>query len=159
MADDNYAHRVADPTGNPEPWFPRRRKSESGHRQSQSQRRPSTLSVVHSDEGNKTPFHWWKFTLRPWDDDQEADWWFASTAIPLIAASLGPLANVLSIAALVTSWRMCLVDGVDPATCPFDGDGSTLLADLDGKHFADPRWYGHSLHLHKSKLSLLGAMI
>jgi potassium channel subfamily K, other eukaryote len=34
------------------------------------------------------------------------DWWFASTAIPLMAAALGPLANVMSIAALVTSWRM-----------------------------------------------------
>ena len=33
------------------------------------------------------------------------DWWFASTAIPLLAATSGPLANMLSIAALVTSWR------------------------------------------------------
>lgn len=33
------------------------------------------------------------------------DWWFASTAIPLVAATIGPLANVLSIAALVTKWR------------------------------------------------------
>jgi potassium channel subfamily K, other eukaryote len=32
-------------------------------------------------------------------------WWFASTAIPLLAATIGPLANILSIAALVTSWR------------------------------------------------------
>lgn len=33
------------------------------------------------------------------------DWWFASTAIPLLAATLGPMANVLSIAALVVYWR------------------------------------------------------
>lgn len=33
------------------------------------------------------------------------DWWFASTAIPLLAATIGPLANVMSIAALVTPWR------------------------------------------------------
>jgi potassium channel subfamily K, other eukaryote len=33
------------------------------------------------------------------------DWWFASTAIPLIAATFAPMANVMSIAALVTSWR------------------------------------------------------
>ena len=36
------------------------------------------------------------------------DWWVASTAIPLIAATIGPLANVLSIAALVTKWRVTL---------------------------------------------------
>ncbi|KFY12253.1 hypothetical protein V492_03994 [Pseudogymnoascus sp. VKM F-4246] len=32
-------------------------------------------------------------------------WWFASTVIPLAAAFVGPIANVLSIAALVTYWR------------------------------------------------------
>ncbi|MCJ1444098.1 MAG: Potassium channel [Stictis urceolatum] len=48
----------------------------------------------------------WKFRMRPPDDDEPEDWWFASTAIPLIAATTGPLANVLSIAALVVSWRV-----------------------------------------------------
>jgi hypothetical protein len=49
------------------------------------------------------------------------DWWFASTAIPLLAATIGPLANVLSIAALVTKWRVTLPnngqlpDGTDDA--------------------------------------------
>ncbi|KAL1305373.1 hypothetical protein AAFC00_002267 [Neodothiora populina] len=81
----------------------------------------------------------WKFKLRPWDDDQERDWWFAGTAIPLLAATLGPLANVLSIAALVTYWRMCLIDGVDPATCPSIGV-DTLLAELYGHTFEDPKW-------------------
>ncbi|KAI9757230.1 MAG: hypothetical protein M4579_003530 [Chaenotheca gracillima] len=47
----------------------------------------------------------WKFRLRADDDEDEQDWWFASTAIPLLAATSGPLANMLSIAALVTSWR------------------------------------------------------
>jgi len=41
---------------------------------------------------------------------QSRDWWFASTAIPLLAATIGPLANVLSIAALVTRWRVTLPD-------------------------------------------------
>ncbi|KAG9945838.1 voltage-gated potassium channel, partial [Aureobasidium melanogenum] len=79
----------------------------------------------------KTPNrkHWWKFTLRSWDDDQEQDWWFAGTAIPLLAATM----------ALVTSWRMCLVDGVNPETCPWDGK-SELLSDLDGHPFPDPHW-------------------
>lgn len=25
---------------------------------------------------------WWKLTLRAYDDEDEEDWWFASTAIP-----------------------------------------------------------------------------
>lgn len=47
----------------------------------------------------------WKFRMRPDNDDEPQDWWFASTAIPLLAATSGPLANVMSIAALITSWR------------------------------------------------------
>lgn len=47
----------------------------------------------------------------------------------LLAAAIGPLANVLSIAALVTYWRMDLV--VDGATVP----------ELDGDPFEDPNWY------------------
>ena len=43
--------------------------------------------------------------MRPEEDEEAQDWWWASTAIPLLAATTGPLANVLSIAALVTSWR------------------------------------------------------
>ena len=42
-------------------------------------------------------------------------WWFACTAIPILAATLGPLANVLSIGALVTSWRVDLIDPANPA--------------------------------------------
>ena len=56
----------------------------------------------------RTPTHakqLWKFKLRPDEDEESQDWWFASTAIPLIAATSGPLANVMSIAALITSWR------------------------------------------------------
>ncbi|KAI9663088.1 MAG: Potassium channel [Bathelium mastoideum] len=62
------------------------------------------------------------------------DWWFASTAIPLLAATVGPLANVLSIAALVTSWRVSLVPP-SGSTDPAD-----LLPDLEGNPFGDPRW-------------------
>lgn len=34
---------------------------------------------------------------------------------------------------------MCLVDGVNPETCPWDGK-SELLSDLDGHPFPDPHW-------------------
>lgn len=46
-----------------------------------------------------------KIKLRARDDDDPTDWWFASTAIPLIAATFAPMANMLSIAALVVYWR------------------------------------------------------
>jgi potassium channel subfamily K len=46
----------------------------------------------------------------------------------LLAATLGPLANVSSIAALVTSWRQRnYIDG-------------NFLPDFDGRPYADPRW-------------------
>ena len=67
----------------------------------------------------------------PWKkhvEGERSDWWFASTAIPLLAATLAPLANVLSICALVTSWRQSvLVDG-------------QIVADFDGIPFPDPKW-------------------
>jgi potassium channel subfamily K, other eukaryote len=72
---------------------------------------------------------WWKFTMRGFDDDEERDWWFASTAIPLLAATIAPLANVVSIAALVTYWRMNLSDG-----------SGGLVQELEGVPFKDPRW-------------------
>ncbi|KAL4889774.1 hypothetical protein BDV59DRAFT_210064 [Aspergillus ambiguus] len=49
-----------------------------------------------------------KFHPRPRVDDKPQDWWFASTAIPLIAATTAPFANVISIVALVMSWRSTL---------------------------------------------------
>ncbi len=70
----------------------------------------------------------WRFHLRPDEDDgQPQDWWFCSTAIPLLAATTGPLANVMSIAALVTSWR----NDYDPANPGVDAVSTG---------FPDPRW-------------------
>jgi potassium channel subfamily K len=70
---------------------------------------------------------WWN-VFKKWKDGEESDWWFASTGIPLTAATLGPLANVSSIAALVTSWRQNnVVNGVQ-------------VPDFDGIPFADPQW-------------------
>jgi hypothetical protein len=62
-----------------------------------------------------------------------SDWWFASTGIPLLAATLGPLANISSIAALVTSWRSQIY---------IDGE---FVAELVGHPFPDPRWYVHDI--------------
>jgi potassium channel subfamily K len=43
--------------------------------------------------------------MRPPDDDEPQDWWVASTLIPLAAATTGPLANLMSVVALVIPWR------------------------------------------------------
>lgn len=112
-------------------WFPPRRPS------GMATTRRSSIVLQRTTTGRR----WWRFTLRDWDDDDEQDWWFASTAIPLLAATIAPLANVLSIAALVTYWRMCLVPGVDHADasqCLYDN--GALNTDLDGITFADPDW-------------------
>ena len=52
--------------------------------------------------------------------------------MPLLAATLGPLANVLSIGALVTSWRIDRMNPSDPT--------GPLLSELVGKGLDDPRW-------------------
>lgn len=45
------------------------------------------------------------------DQSLPGHWWFASTAIPLIAATFGPMANGFSICALVYSWRAYIPPG------------------------------------------------
>ncbi|KAK5070474.1 Potassium channel [Lithohypha guttulata] len=57
-----------------------------------------------------------KIKLRGIEDDDPTDWWFASTAIPLLAAAFAPMANMLSIAALVVYWRNDVTTPDDPAT-------------------------------------------
>ncbi|PVH99707.1 voltage-gated potassium channel, partial [Periconia macrospinosa] len=57
-----------------------------------------------------------------------SDWWWASTLFPMLGATLGPLANISSIAALVTSWRQQVY---------INGE---YVSELDGTLFADPRW-------------------
>ncbi|RAL01870.1 potassium channel family protein [Aspergillus ibericus CBS 121593] len=53
------------------------------------------------------------FHPRPADDDGPQDWWVASTAIPLIAATSAPLANLMSIIALVMPWKSKLLGRTD----------------------------------------------
>jgi len=77
-------------------------------------------------------------TLKEQDDDrvsqnkededlvgQSTEWWFASTASPLLAATFGPMANGFSICALVYSWRSYIPPNSTPA---------------NGFRLPDPRW-------------------
>lgn len=70
-----------------------------------------------------------KLKLRSAEDDLPTDWWFASTAIPLIAATFAPMANLLSIAALVVSWRNNVTEPDDDMNYQATSVG-----------YPDPRW-------------------
>ena len=96
--------------------------SQQGQERDQIEPEPPSTPIT----GQSRKRRWWNI-LKKWEKD-EADWWFASTAIPLLAATLGPLANVSSIAALVTPWRQQnIVNG-------------EVLTDFEGVPFGDPRW-------------------
>lgn len=71
-----------------------------------------------------------QFNPRPIQDDKPRDWWFASTAVPLIAAATAPFANVMSIVALATPWR---------STIHYDKTGNNGLP-LQVP-YNDPTWY------------------
>lgn len=102
--------------------------------------------------GGRAPMRLWDSDPAPcrWEEGEPQDWWFASTAIPLLAATLGPLANVLSIAALVTPWRACLITDIKPGNaareCKWNGEASSLGDELTGQPFGDPRW-AYSLNM------------
>ena len=100
-------------------------------------------SSIQQPKARKKPMRLWDPDENEWDDGEPQDWWFASTAIPLLAATLGPLANVLSIAALATPWRSCIVKGVESHAaqqCDWNGDRNSLGSELDGLPFSDPTW-------------------
>ncbi|TVY83020.1 Outward-rectifier potassium channel [Lachnellula suecica] len=90
----------------------------------------SSVSNVNSLQREDTITRLGKLKLRGKTDDLPQDWWFASTAIPLLAATIGPLANVLSIAALVSKWRVRL---------PNNGQLPEGTDDA-GVDIADPHW-------------------
>ena len=49
-------------------------------------------------------------------------WWFASSAFPMIAATLGPVASSFSICALVRPWRQSMPPGTTIDAAPFVND-------------------------------------
>ncbi|KAK3295131.1 uncharacterized protein B0H64DRAFT_302618, partial [Chaetomium fimeti] len=55
-------------------------------------------------------------------------WWFASSAFPMIAGTLGPVASAFSICALVKPWRQSFPPGTDIALAPYIRDPSWLTA-------------------------------
>ncbi|KAK4043093.1 hypothetical protein C8A01DRAFT_32732, partial [Parachaetomium inaequale] len=55
-------------------------------------------------------------------------WWFASSAFPMIAATLGPVASSFSICALVKPWRQSFPPGTDVDQAPYISDPRWLTA-------------------------------
>ncbi|CAG8123330.1 unnamed protein product [Penicillium olsonii] len=79
-----------------------------------------TATETDSVRASDAPSRWARMgvhlNLRPVEDDEPQSWWIASTAIPLLAAATGPLANVMSVVALVMPWRSdILSETVGPA--------------------------------------------
>jgi len=69
------------------------------------------------------------FNLRPPEDDEPQSWWIASTAIPLVAAAAGPIANVMSVVALVMPWRNIILSRTDGPAGNYVQEG-----------YPDPHW-------------------
>lgn len=91
---------------------------------------PAINTSRHSRPSRKTiPHQRGILKLRATEDDLPTNWWFASTAIPLIAATFAPMANLISIAALVAPWRNNIIDFDDPALYQSTSVG-----------FPDPQW-------------------
>ncbi|KAJ5122156.1 hypothetical protein N7448_003288 [Penicillium atrosanguineum] len=91
------------------------------------------LHQTPTDDRAARPSAWERFCslfhMRPPEDDEPQSWWIASTAIPLVAAAAGPLANVMSIVALVMPWRSRIISNNDgPA-------GNIMQAG-----YPDPHW-------------------
>ncbi|KAH7179005.1 uncharacterized protein B0J16DRAFT_357197 [Fusarium flagelliforme] len=71
----------------------------------------NTNQHLHSSIGSSTA-HGEKL---PKDNDTNGrkSWWFLSTAFPMIAGTLGPVASAFSICSLAEPWRQNLVPGAD----------------------------------------------
>ncbi|KKY27646.1 putative potassium channel [Phaeomoniella chlamydospora] len=82
-----------------------------------------------ASNGARGDFTIGKFHFRGEEDDGPNDWWFLSKAVPLIAACAGPLANVMSVAALVTSWRADIIESTTESSFENTAIG-----------FPDPHW-------------------
>lgn len=88
--------------------------SESPHSNESSQKNQEETYDMMSEEEQEKNF------LMP------ARWWYASTGIPLVAGTFGPMANAFSICALVENWRVKIPPG------------GTEEHGIDIK---DPEWY------------------
>ncbi|KAL2869013.1 potassium channel family protein [Aspergillus lucknowensis] len=62
------------------------------------------------------------------ESDNSSRWWFASTAFPMIAGTLGPVASAFSICALASGCRQHLLPGTQITSAPFIKDPKWHIA-------------------------------
>ncbi len=74
------------------------------------------------------------------EDDfmQPTQWWFASVACPLLAATFGPMASAFNICALVQHWRQTIPPGPH-------------VSDEVGHLIEDPPWLLVCTHAHSEQ--------
>ncbi|CAI7670770.1 unnamed protein product [Penicillium crustosum] len=91
----------------------------------------TTVEMPDENSDRLSPWEWIRgqFHMRPSEDDEPQSWWIASTAIPLVAATTGPLANVMSIVALVMPWRSKILPN------QYSAAGTSIQ-----EGYADPHW-------------------
>lgn len=77
-----------------------------GQSEDQHQDKSPGGDPIHNDEAHLDP----------------SRWWFASSAFPMIAGTLGPVASAFSICALVRPWRQQFPPGSDIDKAPFIAD-------------------------------------
>lgn len=96
----------------------------SDHHNAQNSERPHSKGGSHKNEEET-------YDMMS-EEEQErnflmpARWWYASTGIPLVAGTFGPMANAFSVCALVENWRVKIPPG------------GTEEHGIDIK---DPKWY------------------
>jgi potassium channel subfamily K, other eukaryote len=82
-----------------------------------------------AQDGSKEPdgryVHWTSADRQLEQYLQPATWWYASTEIPLIAATLGPMANAFSVCSLAQKWTEIVTPGEGPYA---------------GQELPDPAW-------------------
>ncbi|EXA31459.1 hypothetical protein FOVG_17237 [Fusarium oxysporum f. sp. pisi HDV247] len=90
---------------------------EEGNRQS-----PDDSQRVIADNGSNTnENHEGKIHI------DQSRWWLLSTAFPMIAGTLGPVASAFSICSMVEPWRQELIPGENVQDAPSVADPSWLL--------------------------------
>lgn len=73
---------------------------------------PEVLQPIHETQAHLDPTRWW----------------FASSAFPMMAGTLGPVASAFSICALVRPWRQHVPPGTNISQAEFVQDPTYLIA-------------------------------
>ncbi|CRG91280.1 hypothetical protein PISL3812_08328 [Talaromyces islandicus] len=74
----------------------------------------SPMSNVSKDDDQDTSLRWVSANRELSEFLQPVKWWYASTEVPLIAATIGPMASAFSICSLADRWKQITQPGESP---------------------------------------------